>query len=253
MTFVNVDQSRPDARYTTVAIAIHWLAAALILAAWYPQQFFFAGSLSGYLNPSKGVWPTMIGLALKDAAEKLIKAFKLDEIQASAVLDAQLYKIAQLEIKQILDELKEKYPKVVFKGSKSGEELAAHYACADVFVFPSLTDTFGLVILEAMASGTPVAAYPAPGPIDIIPNSGAGKLAASATEGLREACLEALTLDRKQVRAFAETFSWRACAEEFVRNLQPYPEAEKTRFWKRLRRLARLRRRPPQPAPPAAA
>jgi glycosyltransferase involved in cell wall biosynthesis len=142
------------------------------------------------------------------------------------------------------EELAERYPDAVFTGSKFGEELVAHFACADVFVFPSLTDTFGLVILEAMATGTPVAAYPAPGPIDIIPNSGAGVLAHSATEGLREACLEALRLDRKAVRTFAEGFSWRACAEDFVRNLQPYPEPEKTRFWRKLRRLARVRRRP---------
>ncbi|MDP3385137.1 MAG: glycosyltransferase family 1 protein, partial [Phenylobacterium sp.] len=145
------------------------------------------------------------------------------------------------------DELTERYRTAVFTGSKFGEELSAHFACADVFVFPSLTDTFGLVILEAMASGTPVAAYPAPGPIDIIPDSGAGALAASATEGLKEACMEALALDRKAVRAFAETFSWTACAEDFVRNLQPYPEPEKTRFWRRLRRLARVRRRPKRP------
>ncbi|MBI1200521.1 MAG: glycosyltransferase [Phenylobacterium sp.] len=142
-----------------------------------------------------------------------------------------------------LEELKEKYPDVIFKGPKSGAELAAHYACADVFVFPSLTDTFGLVILEAMAAGTPVAAYPAPGPIDLIPGSGAGVLALTATEGLREACLQCLQLDRGKVRAFAEGFSWRACAEDFVKNLQPYPEPEKTRFWRRLRRLARVRRR----------
>ena len=141
-----------------------------------------------------------------------------------------------------LDELKAKYPEVVFKGPKSGAELAAHYACADVFVFPSLTDTFGLVILEAMAAGTPVAAYPAPGPIDLIPGSAAGVLALTATEGLREACILALDLDRARVRAFAETFSWRACAEDFVKNLQPYPDAEKSRFWRRLRRLARVRR-----------
>ena len=56
--------------------------------------------------------------------------------------------------------------------------------------------------------------------------------------------MEALALDRRAVRAFAETFSWTACAEDFVRNLQPYPEPEKTRFWRRLRRLARVRRRP---------
>ena len=110
-------------------------------------------------------------------------------------------------------------------------------------MFPSLTDTFGLVILEAMGAGTPVAAYPAPGPIDIIPGSAAGVLALTATEGLREACLQCLDLDRKRVRAFAEKFSWRACAEDFVKNLQPYPEPEKTRFWRRLRRLARVRRR----------
>jgi glycosyltransferase involved in cell wall biosynthesis len=146
------------------------------------------------------------------------------------------------------EELAAKYPASRFVGAKFGDDLSAHFACADVFVFPSLTDTFGLVILEAMAAGTPVAAYPAPGPIDIIPGSGAGVLAASATEGLREACLEGLKLDRAEVRRFAETFSWRSCAEDFVRNLQPYPEPEKTRFWRRLRRLARVRR----PRPTAA-
>ncbi|HXQ47090.1 MAG TPA: glycosyltransferase family 1 protein [Caulobacteraceae bacterium] len=139
-----------------------------------------------------------------------------------------------------------KHPDAVFPGSKSGEELSAYFAGADVFVFPSLTDTFGMVILEAMASGTPVAAFPAPGPVDIIPNSGAGRLAETMTEGLREACLGCLDIDRAAVRAYAERFSWRASADEFVRNLQPYPEPEKTRFWRRLRRLARLRRRPAQ-------
>jgi glycosyltransferase involved in cell wall biosynthesis len=142
------------------------------------------------------------------------------------------------------EELTLKHPQAVFAGARFGAELAAYFAGADVFVFPSLTDTFGLVLLEAMAAGTPVAAYPAPGPIDVLPGSNAGVLAKSATEGLREACIEALKLDRKVVRAFAEQFSWRSCAEDFVRNLQPYPEPEKTRFWRRLRRLARVRRRP---------
>ena len=143
-------------------------------------------------------------------------------------------------------ELEARYPTAVFPGVKSGDELSAYYAGADVFVFPSLTDTFGMVILEAMASGTPVAAFPAPGPIDIIPNSGAGRVAETMTEGLAEACLDCLTIDRANVRAYAERFSWRASADEFVRNLQPYPEPEKTRFWRRLRRMARLRRRPAQ-------
>jgi glycosyltransferase involved in cell wall biosynthesis len=140
------------------------------------------------------------------------------------------------------EELAAAYPDVRFAGAKFGADLAAHFAGADVFVFPSLTDTFGLVLLEAMAAGTPVAAFSAAGPIDIIPGSGAGALAPGQTDGLREAALACLELDRGAVRAFAEQFSWRACAEEFRRNLQPYPEPEKSRFWRRLRRLARLRR-----------
>jgi glycosyltransferase involved in cell wall biosynthesis len=138
-----------------------------------------------------------------------------------------------------------KYPAAIFAGVRFGEELAAFFSAADVFVFPSLTDTFGLVMLEAMAAGAPVAGYPAPGPIDIIPGSGAGFV----DEDLRKACLDCLGLERGAVRAYAERFSWRASAEEFFRNLQPYPEPEKTRFWRRLRRLARLRRRA-KPKPP---
>ena len=137
------------------------------------------------------------------------------------------------------DALQTKFPDAHFAGARFGEDLAQHFAAADVFVFPSLTDTFGLVILEAMATGSPVAAFPAPGPIDLIPGSAAGV----CSDDLREACLEALKIDRGAARAYAEKFSWRACTEEFVRNLQPYPEPEKTRFWRRLRRLARLRRR----------
>jgi glycosyltransferase involved in cell wall biosynthesis len=142
------------------------------------------------------------------------------------------------------EELQVRFPGAVFRGARFGEDLARHFSDADVFVFPSLTDTFGLVILEAMACGTPVAAFPAPGPIDIIPGSGAGVLARNQSEGLKEACLEALKIDRAAARAYAERFSWRASAEEFVRNLQPYPELEKIRFWRRLRRLTRLRRKP---------
>jgi glycosyltransferase involved in cell wall biosynthesis len=136
-------------------------------------------------------------------------------------------------------DLESRYPEVKFTGAMFGEDLARAFADADVFVFPSWTDTFGLVILEAMAAGTPVAAYPAHGPIDIIPGSGAGAL----DDDLTTACMECLKLDRKAVRAYAEKFSWRASAEEFVRNLQPQPEEEKVRFWRRLRRLTRLRRR----------
>ena len=137
-----------------------------------------------------------------------------------------------------LDELQAQYPDILFTGSKFGEELARYYADADVFVFPSFTDTFGLVILEAMATGTPVAGYVAPGPKDIIPGSCAGAI----NEDLRLAALEALTCDRAVTRAYAEKYSWRACAEEFRRNLEPLPKPEKKKFWKRLAE-ARVRAR----------
>lgn len=133
-----------------------------------------------------------------------------------------------------VEELKAKYPDVVFTGPRFGEELARSYASSDVFVFPSLTDTFGLVIIEAMASGTPVAAFPAHGPIDLIPGSNAGVI----NDDLKIAILEALKLDRGVVRTYAEKFSWKACAEEFIRNLEPYPEPERERFWQRLKNIA---------------
>ncbi|KPP81383.1 MAG: Glycosyl transferase, group 1 family protein [Oceanicaulis sp. HLUCCA04] len=136
-----------------------------------------------------------------------------------------------------LEELKRKYKDVHFTGGKTGEELARHFADADVFVFPSFTDTFGLVILEAMACGTPVAAFVAPGPRDIIPGSNAGVV----SDDLREACLQALELKREDARAFAEKNSWRACTEQFVDNLKPQPRPERKRFWKRLRRLRRAK------------
>lgn len=138
------------------------------------------------------------------------------------------------------EELERKYPNARFVGAKFGEELARYFADADVFVFPSLTDTFGLVILEAMATGTPVAGFVAPGPKDIIPGSGAG----AVHTDLAAATAVALTMDRAATRTYAEGYSWRACAEEFVRNLEPLPVPERKRFWQRLRGL-RLRRRKP--------
>ncbi len=130
-------------------------------------------------------------------------------------------------------ELAAKYRDAHFVGSKFGEELARHFADADVFVFPSFTDTFGLVILEAAATGTPVAGFLAPGPKDILPGTGAGVVDAD----LRKACLEALELKREDARALAERYSWRSCAEDFRRNLEPLPKEGKRRFWHKLRDL----------------
>jgi len=143
-----------------------------------------------------------------------------------------------------LEELQERYPDVVFTGSKFGEDLARYFADADVFVFPSWTDTFGLVILESMACGTPVAAFPAHGPKDIIPGSNAGVV----SEDLKEAMEACLTLDRDQTRAYAEQYSWRRCAEDFVKNLEVPPKPRRRAFWRRLRALGG-RVTPPIPAP----
>ena len=113
--------------------------------------------------------------------------------------------------------LKAKYPEVNYLGVLQQERLAKVYAAADVFVFPSKTDTFGLVLLEAMACGLPVAAYPVTGPIDVIGDSKAGAM----NNDLREACLEALTIPREVARAHAEKFSWQAASEQFAHHLRP--------------------------------
>jgi glycosyltransferase involved in cell wall biosynthesis len=115
--------------------------------------------------------------------------------------------------------IKQQYPNVNYLGVLQQPELAKVYAAADVFVFPSKTDTFGLVLLEAMACGTPVAAYPVTGPIDVLGDSPAGAM----NEDLRTACLDALKIPREVARAHAERFSWRASTEQFARHLKPVP------------------------------
>ena len=114
-------------------------------------------------------------------------------------------------------ELERRFPDAIFVGAKRGEELAGYYRRADVFVFPSRTDTFGLVLAEAMASGTPVAAYPVRGPIDVLKDPAGGVM----DTDLQVAALEALTLDRSKVRRYAESFSWEHSSREFVSSLVP--------------------------------
>jgi glycosyltransferase involved in cell wall biosynthesis len=113
------------------------------------------------------------------------------------------------------EELEQRYPKVRFLGAKGHDELPAYYNCADVFVFPSRTDTFGLVLVEAMACGVPVAAYPVEGPIDVVANGIAGVL----NEDLGSACVDALALNREAVRAYATSFSWEAATQQFLQHL----------------------------------
>ncbi len=113
-------------------------------------------------------------------------------------------------------ELERKHPTTIFLGAKTGEALAEVYADADVFVFPSLTDTFGIVLLEALASGVPVAAFPVTGPLDVIGGSGCGVL----DHDLRKAALGALDIPRDRCRAYGETFTWRESARQFFDNVR---------------------------------
>ena len=111
--------------------------------------------------------------------------------------------------------LQRQYPDAKFVGPKTGEELTRYYAASSVFVFPSKTDTFGLVLLEALACGVPVAAYPVQGPLDVIGDADCGAL----DNDLRTACLRALEIPRERARAYALTRSWRSCTEQFLSNL----------------------------------
>lgn len=114
-----------------------------------------------------------------------------------------------------LDAMKLRYPGVRFAGMLQGRDLARAYASADVFVFPSLTDTFGIVLLEAMASGLPVAAFPVTGPLDVVGGTAAGVLDAD----LRRAALACLDLDPADCRAEALRYGWDASARQFLANL----------------------------------
>jgi glycosyltransferase involved in cell wall biosynthesis len=111
--------------------------------------------------------------------------------------------------------LEQKFPNAVFLGALQGEALAEVYAAADVFVFPSKTDTFGLVLLEALASGLPVAAFPVTGPRDVIGAAPVGVL----DEDLRKACLEALSIPAKACVDFAAKHTWEASARAFIDNM----------------------------------
>jgi glycosyltransferase involved in cell wall biosynthesis len=114
-----------------------------------------------------------------------------------------------------------KYPEAKFAGYRHGEELGRIVSCADVLVFPSVTDTFGLAMIEALACGVPVAAFPVPGPIDVIEQGVTGVLHDDLTVAVRSA----LTLDRSVCAQRAAAFTWEAATEQFLAGLEPIPQA----------------------------
>lgn len=132
-------------------------------------------------------------------------------IQAFLTLDLPGTKVVA-GIGPALDVLTRRFPEVRFVGVLSQPNLARLYSAADVFVFPSRTDTFGLVMLEALACGTPVAAFPVQGPLDVV----GGSEVAVLDQDLRKAALHALRIDRSACRRFAEMHSWQAATEQFI-------------------------------------
>ncbi len=142
------------------------------------------------------------------AVEKNVEAFLTLDLPGSKVVVGDGPQLAELQ---------RRFPAVRFAGTRHGEDLARHYAAADVFVFPSRTDTFGLVLLEALASGVPVAAYPVTGPRDVIDGAAVGCL----DDDLASAVAKALTLKPEACRAYAEGFSWDNSVRQFLGNLQP--------------------------------
>jgi glycosyltransferase involved in cell wall biosynthesis len=142
------------------------------------------------------------------AAEKNIEAFLSLELPGSKAV------VGDGPAKP---ELERRYSDVHWAGFRFGEDLARHYAGADAFVFPSLTDTYGVVMLEAMACGLPVAAYRVTGPVDVVQPGRTGVL----DDDLQKACLEAVELESSACRSFAEQNSWERCATLLFENLAP--------------------------------
>lgn len=140
------------------------------------------------------------------AIEKNLDAFLSMEIDGTKVLVGN---------GPALNDLRQAYPEAVFAGEKHGEELARCYADGDVFVFPSKTDTFGMVMIEALASGTPVAAYPVTGPLDVIASDKVGVL----HDDLKQAAMGALTLSREECREYALQYTWENCARTLESHL----------------------------------
>lgn len=190
-----------------VLAATPTLVQELVTRGFHDVKLWPRGVDAQLFRPRKGValnLPRPIFLTVgRVAVEKNIEAFLELDLPGTKLVVGDGPARAQLA---------RAYPDAVFVGAKQGEELAALYAAADVFVFPSRTDTFGLVLLEALASGVPVAGFPAAAPRDVIGEAPVGVL----DEDLRRACLGALECSREDCRDFAMTMTWAASARIFV-------------------------------------
>jgi len=193
-----------------IMVATKSLQNELSLRGFHPLRTWTRGVNTDLFRPRSGRLFGEKKVALyvgRVAPEKNLEAFlKLDLDVTKVVVGDGPY----------LKYLKGTYADVIFTGAKDGDELAECYSSGDVFVFPSKTDTFGIVLLEAMASGVPVAAYPVTGPIDVVEDGVTGCL----DDNLEKAILGALKLDRVICRKKALEFSWQRCAELFLDNLK---------------------------------
>lgn len=165
------------------------------------ELFHLAGK--DHLSYPRPIW-LYVG---RVAVEKNVEAFLSLDLPGTKVVIGDGPQKAELEAK---------YPEAKFLGFKFGEELTGIYAGSDVFVFPSKTDTFGLGNVEALACGTPVAAYDVQGPRDILAGSGVGVV----SDDLGDACRRALGIATpEQCRAHAMKFSWEGATRQFLENL----------------------------------
>lgn len=203
---------RFHAAAATTMVATPSLAARLAARGFRNLRFWTRGVDTGLFTPEGAAvldLPRPIFLTVgRIAVEKNLEAFLALDLPGSKVV---------IGTGPQEDDLRRRFPAAHFLGQKEGRDLAAHVAAADVFVFPSRTDTFGLVQIEALACGVPVAAYPVMGPKDVIGDHPVGVL----DEDLRHACLQALKLSREECRAYARRFSWENSARQFVGNLRP--------------------------------
>lgn len=189
----------------------------------HPTQLWSRGIDHAVFHPDQPVHPSLQQLAKpillsvgRVAVEKNLEAFLDADVTGTKVIVGDGPTRAHLQAR---------YPNAIFLGTRHGAELASIYASADVFVFPSKTDTFGLVMLEALACGVPVAGYPVQGPLDIIGAEGRGvhgnldEAVGCLKPKLTEAITGALSLSRANAAEYGAQFCWNMCTNQFVKGI----------------------------------